>query len=114
VSTNKAEVANQVKSLLNTRKMDENSHQREIEQVKSELEVEELKAAHERDQLKQEYDLKKESIADESQLQMLKLKAVKEIHDWGNIQGVTLNSTDNKEPIYGIIEKFIAITTAKK
>lgn len=68
MSTNKAEVANQVKSLLNDRKKDENSHQRAIEQVKSELEVDELKAAHDRTQLKQQYDLKKESIADESQL----------------------------------------------
>lgn len=114
MATNKAEVANEIQSKLRDRKVAENEHLREVEKVKATLEVDELKAAHDREQLKQEYDLKKESVSDASQLQMLKLDTVKSIHANGSFSSVYFNTTDEKEPIYGLIDKFIAMTTVKK
>ena len=99
---------------MNTRQADENAHKIDIQRVKGELELSELKAAHEREKIKTDYDLKKESVADESQLQMLKLQTVVDIHEKGNFSSVYFNTTDEKEPIYGLIDKFISMTSVKK
>lgn len=107
-------MANEIQAKLRERKVAENNHLNEVEKVKGELAIDELKAAHDREQLKQQYDLKKESVSDASQLQMLKLNTVKSIHANGSFSSVYFNTTDEKEPIYGLIDKFIAMTTVKK
>jgi hypothetical protein len=82
--------------------------------VKSELDIKEINAEAERAGIKANFEMKKASIADATQLQMLKLKTVKEIHSNGSFSSVYLNHTDDQEPIYAIIDKFIAMTKPKK
>lgn len=69
-----------------------------------------MKAAKERADLKQEFDLKKEKVADETQLQMLKLQTVKQIHAEGSFSEVYINTSDSKEPVLGLIDRFIDMT----
>jgi len=45
---------------------------------------------------------------------MLKLQSVVEIHEKGSFSSVYFNTTDDKEPVYGLIDKFIAMTKVKK
>jgi hypothetical protein len=51
--------------LLNKRSWAENEHKRNIESAKAEIEVQELQASKEREKIQQDYDMKKEKIADE-------------------------------------------------
>lgn len=69
-----------------------------------------MKAAKERADLKQEFDLKKEKVADETQVQMLKLQTVKQIHAEGSFSEVYINTSDSKEPVLGLIDRFIDMT----
>lgn len=46
----------------------EAEHKRNIDAAKAEIELKELKAAKERENIKQEFDLKKEKVADDSQV----------------------------------------------
>lgn len=109
----KAEIATKILNFKNSRAQDENTHKIKLEQIKSQIEVADIKAADAREQVKQDYDLKKEKVADANQLQMLKLQTVKDIHATGSFGSVSLNSSDEKEPIYGLIDKFIAMTSTK-
>jgi hypothetical protein len=45
---------------------------------------------------------------------MLKLQTVVDIHEKGNFNSVYFNTTDEKEPIYGLIDKFISMTSVKE
>jgi len=95
---------------MNTRTTAEAQHKRNIDASNAAIEVQELKAAKERENIKQEFDLKKEKVADTKQIQMLKLQTVQEMHASGSFSDVFLNTSDDKEPIYGLIDKFIAMT----
>jgi hypothetical protein len=97
----------------NQRTKDDNTHKLALEKIKADIEVADIKGADEREQIKQDYDLKKQKVADPNQLQMLKLQTVKDIHNNGSFSSVYLHSSDEKEPIYGLIDKFIAMTSTK-
>jgi hypothetical protein len=45
---------------------------------------------------------------------MLKLQTVKDIHKSAYIGSVYFNTSANEEPIYGLIDKFIDMTSSKK
>lgn len=98
---------------MNERATAENNHKLDLMKIKADLEVKELQAENSRKELKQEFDLKKEKVADPRSLQRLKLETVKDIHAVASFSGVYLNTSDNKEPIYGLVDKFISMTASK-
>lgn len=107
-------MTNECKKALQDREAQKNTHKLHKDQVKSELDIKEINAEADRAGIKANFEMKKASIEDATQLQMLKLKTVKDIHATGSFSSVYLNHTDDQEPIYAIIEKFIAMTAPKK
>lgn len=92
---NKKDVTNECKKALQDREAQKNTHKLHKDQVKAEQDIKEINAEAERAGIKANFEMKKASIADATQLQMLKLKTVKEIHSNGSFSSVYLNHTDD-------------------
>jgi flotillin len=113
IQQNKADIGKQVQTLMNSRSYADNQHKISKQTRAAAIEVQEIQAANERAKIQQDFDLKKEKVADAAQLQMLKLQTVKDIHAQGTFYNVYFNTSDEKEPIYGLIDKFIDMTKSQ-
>ena len=88
----------------------ENEHKLSLEEQKAQLDLKHIHAEAERKITRTEFEMKKASIASPTQLQMIKLKTVKDIHSEGSFNKVLLDTSSTEEPMLGLIEKFISMT----